>query len=1146
MSARSKTASVERSAEDSVRAYLSFLAEGVGPEQAIAITFTRKAAAELKDRVSLALRACLGGPAGEQARRRLGSAWPAYREVAPTDPAAVRDALARLPEAPIGTTDAFVQQLLTEFALDAALPLPDGRAVPLDLPITPGAGVQRALVRAARRVLDPPDRGAPDPDVALLVRYFPFDRLLEEIARRNDLDHLPIATSREVLGATAVWLAEVLLRHDLAAAYEVTAGADAAGWAAALEARTNRSGKWAVPAVADWLSAGADPSRAPFALCGWLQGLDQRSRPRKLLREALESEIRSFGPAELSLWQVVEALKVPYDDPAQVDLADQLRAARWRLRRRVTTDGLEQAALGGELGYDELLEAAIASCEAPSPRLRRRFRALLVDEVQDADPRQIRLYDALSRLSPDLRSYFVGDARQSIYLFRGAEPDGIRALASGLAPVELATNRRSAPALVAAQRALFGALAAPMRARRWRSLGDLSQLAHDPDNAGLALDPATHAPDAPVWLVVPGKDRVGWGKAGDEDLDDRALSTFWRRLGLARAEPGHAGDTAAVLAPTWSLAERACRRLREWSGRADAAFVESSPGRAGGRVTDDLRVWLQAFLDRGHAAAWVGVFKHPSVGLSDRALARLSSGAGLAAEWHRRPGFWLEVEALAPPHDEVDIRAFARAREPLRIAAERIGRTSTAAALDAVVTALDWRAVIGAGPGGQDEVAELEVLLDWIRDHDADGVPADAILALLDDDRAEKPHVHVERPVGHVACTTIFQAKGLAWDHVCVLRPGRHARLDAGRDHDVGWMALPDGRRVRLEGLRFDPGGGLLEYRDPLGRLAARIHENRYTEEAARLAYVAITRARRSVTTAIVGSRGKGAGFTLPDLLDKAWVGPALAGVAVVEAPPVPAPGPPPVGRAAPTGAARVVRTPNARTWEERAPSSFGAHLDPEVRARHVEQVVARIRLSNGLHLGRSPVHPAGTDPRTGAALPGAALAHLQPYDWGNVAHGWFAVWRFQGDPDPAEVAAHLVAEWGAAPPEVVAWLVAMCRQLVTVQGPIWRWVTDPDAKLWFEHPLLGLGGFGKGEEVLLSGRTDLLVERSGTIAVIDFKAGATVPTGYPDLDVTASLRSYAFQLEAYAGALRRMGKKVDTVALWFVRSGASVRWTPG
>ena len=902
------------------------------------------------------------------------------------------------------------------------------------------------------------------------------------------------------------------------------------------------------------------PDDAPRALCGWLQGFESRGK-RTRIRNALQAAIRSFGPADLSLWQVVVALRDPYDDPSQVALADRLRDARWRLRRQVLTLGLEQAALAGELGYEELLESAIALCEQPPPRLRGRYRALLVDEVQDADPRQLRLYRALAGLggrdgSPEVHGYFVGDARQSIYLFRGAEPDGMSRLeeqgqAAGTVPIDLSVNRRSAPRLVEAQRALFRAAEGPMRAQRWRPIAPLDALEPDPANIVLALDPTVHVPHEPVWIVIP--DRAD-GRVTDVDLDDRALQAFVRRLEAARSEPGRSDDTAAVLAPTWALASHACLRIREWAGRSDAAFVEGSPGRIGGRVSDDLCLWLRALLDRSDDVAWLGVWKHPSVGLSDAALARISAGVGLVAEEGEAPGWWgrlgwvLEAAALGPPHDPADILAFARARGPLAAAADRIGRTSTAALLDRLSSELGWRTVLSAGPGGADEVAELEVLLDWIRDHDSDGQTADAILALFDDDRAEKPHVHVERPAGHVACTTVFQAKGLAWDHVCVLRPGRHSRVEPSRDHEDGWMAF-DGRRVRLEGLRFDPRGGLQPFRDPLGRLAAKIHGVRYIEEAARLTYVAITRARRSVTFALASrtTRRNPGEPRLPEVLAAAWLASdaELPGVARIPAGPAPPPGPPPVGWARPTGAELPTARARARSWEERAPSSLGAHLDSEARFRYAASIVQRIRLAKGLHVGRDPIAPVCIDPETGLVRPGHPLAHLQPYDWGNLIHGWFSSWRFNGTPEADAIDRYLAAEWGGVHPDVGDWILAVCRQLAAVGGPVWKWVTDPDARLWFEHPLLGLG-WQENREVLLSGRMDLVIDHpSGRSTVVDFKAGARIPTGWAGLVEMASLRTYAFQLHAYADALRRMGREVDTVALWFVRSGTSVWWTP-
>ncbi|MEZ4237800.1 MAG: PD-(D/E)XK nuclease family protein [Myxococcota bacterium] len=204
-----------------------------------------------------------------------------------------------------------------------------------------------------------------------------------------------------------------------------------------------------------------------------------------------------------------------------------------------------------------------------------------------------------------------------------------------------------------------------------------------------------------------------------------------------------------------------------------------------------------------------------------------------------------------------------------------------------------------------------------------------------------------------------------------------------------------------------------------------------------------------------------------------------------------------------------------------------------------------RIRLANGLHVGGPPIGPVGTDPVTGLGLPGHPLAHLQPFDWGNLAHGWFAAWRFRGAVDPAEVERYLQDEWGGSHPDAVDWIVAICGQLARVGGPVWQWVTEPGAKLHFEHPLLGLG-WQRDREVLLSGRMDLAIDHGGgRISVVDFKAGARVPASYDELVEAASLRTYSFQLHAYADALKRAGKRVDTVALWFVRSGTSVRWTP-
>ena len=84
----------------------------------------------------------------------------------------------------------------------------------------------------------------------------------------------------------------------------------------------------------------------------------------------------------------------------------------------------------GIVGFDEMIRLAADLLEEhPDVKRaeRRRLRALLVDEFQDTDPEQLRLITGLlAREKPDdheILGFFVGDTKQSIYRFRGADVD---------------------------------------------------------------------------------------------------------------------------------------------------------------------------------------------------------------------------------------------------------------------------------------------------------------------------------------------------------------------------------------------------------------------------------------------------------------------------------------------------------------------------------------------------------------------------------------------------------------------------------------------------------------------------------------------------------------------------------------------------
>ncbi|MDO5287546.1 MAG: UvrD-helicase domain-containing protein [Actinomycetia bacterium] len=91
-------------------------------------------------------------------------------------------------------------------------------------------------------------------------------------------------------------------------------------------------------------------------------------------------------------------------------------------------------------------------------RVRRRFPVVLVDEFQDTDPVQWQIISQ-TFAGDQTSTILIGDPKQSIYGFRGADVQAyLEAVRSSRVEV-LDTNRRSTPALVTAVDAIFGGAA---------------------------------------------------------------------------------------------------------------------------------------------------------------------------------------------------------------------------------------------------------------------------------------------------------------------------------------------------------------------------------------------------------------------------------------------------------------------------------------------------------------------------------------------------------------------------------------------------------------------------------------------------------------------------------------------------------------
>ncbi len=1172
-----------------VRQYLACLRSGLPVEKIVAITFTRKAAAELLERVSEVLYYLLAepGPQYDRAASSLGKDFDAlYGEVAPDrdNLEIVRQALAGLGAAPVGTIDSFVQKLLSEFALHAVFPVPNGNEIPLDFPISSGADPSAHIEDAVRELLTPQD-GNLHGDIRELLRYYEVGKLVDLLSAVPPTDVPPPATIDECLGDLARQFAAYLEANAGSAtllAYMIQLLAldadDEEGWQEALDAMQKKDGKPAVPAVVRWLRAGASVADAPPELLSIFAFAGARSPLRKAYDTAMAANETFFATVPVDAASVLLGLdsladRLPAwqmeadstDVPAR-QTADRLRTMIDRLRRKVAVRGWELAAREGALSYDALLQAAIRLCQHPPDELKERFSALLVDEVQDSSREQIDFYLALAGTNPSMRCFFVGDSRQSIYLFRKADPTGLNRLRDCCETETKLENYRSIPSLVDAHRELFSPhLNQQMKLCGWGGLQDLTNLKSGlKKKAGQAEQPVLLIRDLTETAIGEdgeAKEIYNGPSFKGAEADARALERFAQQVTKAwdrweKGERKSPAPTAAVLVHTWKKAAASKDILRErLSADADGrprAYLDGGGRWLSGRVVKDVLLFLRALVDPADQIAWLGVWKHPAVGLSDAALARVRRRAGIVAapadlEDGKVPGrmgelgYLVRARALEAPHDEVDIAAFAAARDPLSEALAGLMRDGVAHTIDLLATRLNWRELVAVAPD-DDSPAQFEMLLEWLRSLDHDGLDPAGMVDLLESDlnQADPPKLEVHRPEQHVSCITVFKAKGLQWDHVCVLSPGKGPGGGGGGGEEIA-VGVGEAQR-NLMGVRFDPDGALVPRTDGVGKLAQAIGKARRREELLRLTYVAVTRAKQSVVMSLPNEMVAG----VQHQLREAWrPGTGLTRVQFEqweEASQVPLP--PRATVAAVQGTRLQELVPQRRLWMEETPSVLHAALSAEQRGELAEEIAEKVRAGNSFVEKHYELVKAPS---------GEGFAKVSPSSWGTLVHGWFERWGFSGPPQRARIESYLKTHWDEERVPVVDFLLRVSTSLAAhPESEFWQLVTAPGTRLHFECPFIGEGAdvqlrTGQGK-YLLTGFIDLLVQTSDNRwYIIDFKAGEKYPKNLDKLAEQAHLRTYGPQLEGYRsavnGALIASGAKVEKVGLWFVRTGAGLLW---
>ena len=478
--------------------------------------------------------------------------------------------------------------------------------------------------------------------------------------------------------------------------------------------------------------------------------------------------------------------------------------------------------------YDGLIQHLHrALCAGPNrvalaQRLSEKWKVGLIDESQDTDQQQLEIFRAIfDRGTGPGRLILVGDPKQAIYSFRGGDLDAYLSArpTDGARISSLATTYRSAPGLVTALNTLFG---------RRCSFGT-PELTY-PEATSARQDEDLPLPDDEqgrlVTWVVPAADTEGWTHA--QPRRERAaacvataiVDLMGRPVGAdaERVTPSH----VAVLTRTNLEAQLVYQALH---ARGVPAVVRDDGDVMHSEMASDLASILKAVLSPTHPGWRRAAMATRLFGFNSAMLAALTSTD--AEQWLASFSEWNDLwhqRGIAALMTRMEVRSKATLR-------------------------------LAHAPSGERHLTALRHLVELLQAREAEGLRApDKLLQWFEGEQASEGSslderlLRLEADGDAVQVVTVHRAKGLEFDFVFCpylwsVRPDVREgdRLLARRDD--GWVLADGAQRDNQVEHRACTGERLLE--------------------DVRLAYVALTRARRRVTL-LAGPLGYTARAPLP------------------------------------------------------------------------------------------------------------------------------------------------------------------------------------------------------------------------------------------------------------------------------------------
>ena len=567
----------------------------------VALTFTNKAARELRDRIR------------HECRLKVDSG---------ADPAYWRGVVRGLAAARIGTFHAFCGEVLRGSAIAAGV---DPGFSVLDEPVA-AALRDEALAVALRERLAHRDRDL----IELAVEFGlgavrqALDSLLNNRSG-GDLDRWANAAVADLVG---VWLDRF---HESVRPALLNRVQTACAPVLDLIAAHSFDNPKAQARLGDFaLAVGRLDQIGPADPIPPLEALAETAKVQGLTAKGIWPSPEVYAAVKDQFTAIREAIKkvkagLDWDEEtSRTAAAHGIRFAGLARHARETFDRLKRDR--SAVDNDDLLLLTRDLVAAHNSPIRASLAAgvdlILVDEFQDTDPIQGEILDQIAGAGA-VRMFFVGDFKQSIYRFRGADPELFRRFRAGVPEVgrrNLTTNFRSVPGVLDFVNALF--------ATTFTEAG--SALRPGSSGGGRAGPPAVlfawSGPATPDPAAKSGKPDANQRRRDEARRLAHYLAT---RLGSGwpirdkngTTRDAHAGDVAILFR---SLADSGMYEQALVAEDLDFHVVGGSGFFAQLEVLDLINV-LSAVEDPTDSVALAGALRSPFFSLSDDALFWLAS-----------------------------------------------------------------------------------------------------------------------------------------------------------------------------------------------------------------------------------------------------------------------------------------------------------------------------------------------------------------------------------------------------------------------------------------------------------------------------------------------------------------------------------------